>query len=102
VDDWTGEGPGDASHRLHPRHHQLAELVDVAGLGPDDHVVGTGHSLGLLDTGDVDDVLGDLAALPTSVWMRMYAVTTDPDLLASCRPRRPAEPGAEGMVACGG
>ena len=24
------------------------------------------------------------------------------DLLASCRPRRPVEPGAEGMVACGG
>src|SRR4029453_11627793 len=46
--------------------------------------------------------LAACAALPTSGWMRMYAVTTDPDLLASCRPRRPAEPGAEGMVACGG
>src|SRR4030095_906255 len=27
-----------------------------------------------------------LAALPTSVWMRMYAVTTGPDLLAAHRP----------------
>src|SRR6266536_2332750 len=34
--------------------------------------------------------------------MRMYAVTTGTDLLASCRPRRPVETGAEGMVACGG
>src|SRR5512133_3342206 len=40
--------------------------------------------------------LATLAALPTSVWMRIYAVTTGTDLLASCRPRRPAETGAEG------
>src|SRR6266516_2933166 len=42
--------------------------------------------------------LATWAALPTSVWMRMYAVTTGTDLLASCCPRRPAEPGAERMV----
>src|SRR5215217_5930630 len=39
--------------------------------------------------------LATWAALPTSVWMRMYAVTTGTDLLASCRPRRPAETDAE-------
>src|SRR5918994_6359758 len=37
--------------------------------------------------------LATLAALPTSVWMRIYAVTTGTDLLASCRPRRPPETG---------
>jgi hypothetical protein len=63
VDDRTGEGPGDAGHRLHPRHHQLAELVDVACFGADDHVVGAGEGLGLLDAGDVDDVLGHLGGL---------------------------------------
>jgi hypothetical protein len=51
VHDWTGKGPGDASHGLHPRHHQLAELVEVAGFGADDDVVGAGDGLGLLDTG---------------------------------------------------
>src|SRR5918994_7576406 len=39
--------------------------------------------------------LATLAALPTSVWMRIYAVTTGTDLLASCRPRRPPETGAQ-------
>jgi hypothetical protein len=34
--------------------------------------------------------------------MRMYAVTIGIDLLASCRPRAPAESGVDGMVACGG
>jgi hypothetical protein len=78
-----GQGPNDAVDRLDPGHHQLAELVQVARLGADDHVVGAGDSLGLLHAGDVDDVLATWAALPTSVWMRMYAVTTGTDLLAS-------------------
>jgi|Tabmets5t2r1_1033131.scaffolds.fasta_scaffold32182_2 hypothetical protein len=85
VHDWTGEGPGDAVHCLHARDHELAELIEVPYLGADDHVVGTGDRLGLLHAREVDDVLGDLgAALPTSVWMRTYAVTTGTDLLASC------------------
>jgi hypothetical protein len=46
--------------------------------------------------------LATWAALPTSVWMRMYAVTTDTDLLASWRPRRPERLVPHGMVACGG
>jgi hypothetical protein len=45
--------------------------------------------------------LATWAALPTSVWMRMYAVTTGPGLLASYRPA-PVETGVEEMVACGG
>src|SRR6266511_2697663 len=32
--------------------------------------------------------LATWAALPTSVWTRIYAVTTGTDLLVSCRPRR--------------
>jgi hypothetical protein len=83
VHDRTGQGPSDAVDRLDQGHHQLAELVQVAGLGADDHVVGAGDSLGLLHAGDVDDVLATWAALPTSVWMRTYAVTTGTDLLAS-------------------
>jgi hypothetical protein len=59
MDDRAGEGPGDAVDRLYPRDHQLAELVEVAGLGADDHVVGAGDSLGLLHAGDVDDLRGD-------------------------------------------
>jgi hypothetical protein len=35
--------------------------------------------------------LATWAALPTSVWMRMYAVTTSNDLLESCRSRQPGE-----------
>jgi hypothetical protein len=41
----------------------LAQLVDVARLGADDHVEGSGHGLGLLHARDVDDVLGDLGRL---------------------------------------
>jgi hypothetical protein len=63
----TGEGPGDAVDRLHARDHQLTQLVDIARLGTNDHVVGAGHVLGLLHALDLDDLLGDLAALPTSV-----------------------------------
>ena len=40
VHHWTGERAGHAVHCLHTCDHQLAELVDVAGLGPDDHVIG--------------------------------------------------------------
>ena len=46
VDHRAGEGPGDAVDRLHPCDHQLAQLVDVAGLAVDDYVVGAGDVLG--------------------------------------------------------
>ena len=55
VDDRAGQGAGDAVEVLHLRDHQLAELVDVAGLGAHDHVVRTGDVLGeghALDLGD--------------------------------------------------
>jgi hypothetical protein len=78
VHDWTGESPGDASHRLDPRHHQLAELIDVAGFGADDHVIGAGDGLGLLDTGDVDDVF---AAGTCQVWTRRGILRRSSDLL---------------------
>jgi hypothetical protein len=102
VHNGTGEGPGDAVHRLHARHHQLAQLVDVAGLGADDHVIGLVTAWACSTPVMSTMSLATWAALPTSVWMRMYAVTTGPDLLASCRPRRPGESGAEAMVACDG
>jgi hypothetical protein len=38
-------------------------LIEVAGLGASDHVVGAGHILGLLHALDLDDVLGDLGRL---------------------------------------
>src|SRR6266487_4460375 len=63
VDDRAGEGAGDAVDGLDPGDHQLAEVVDVAGLGPHDHVVGPGDVLGLLDALDLGDLLGDLGRL---------------------------------------
>src|SRR4030095_4143368 len=44
--------------------------------------------------------LATWAALPTSVWMRMYAVTTSNDLLEFCRRRNgapTAAPGSKGL-----
>jgi hypothetical protein len=63
VDHRAGEGAGDAVHRLDPGDHELAQVVDVAGLGADDHVVGAGDVLGLLDALDLGDLLGDLGGL---------------------------------------
>jgi hypothetical protein len=39
------------------------QVVDGVGLGADDHVVGAGHILGLLDALDFDDLLGDHGGL---------------------------------------
>ena len=39
------------------------------GLGPHDHVVGTGHVVGGHHAGNVADVAATYAALPTSVWI---------------------------------
>ena len=109
VDDGAGQGAGDAVEGLHLGDDQLAELVDVAGLGAHDHVVGAGDVLG---EGDALDLrrsrCATSAALPTSVWIRMYAWTT---MVCSSRwsarsvtarnlPRRPHGP--TGRPACGG
>jgi phosphoserine aminotransferase len=59
----AGQGAGDPVHGLHAGHHQLAQVVDVAGLGADDHIVGAGDVLGLLDALDLGDLLGDLGGL---------------------------------------
>ena len=47
------------------------EVVDAVGLGADDHVVGTGHVLGLEDALRPRTELATEAAFPTSVWIRM-------------------------------
>ena len=75
MDDGAGQRAGDAVEVLHLGDDQLAELVDVAGLGADDHVVGAGDVLGESDALDLGS-RRRLAALPTSVWIRMYAWTT--------------------------
>ena len=71
VDDGAGQRAGDAVDGLDPGDDQLAELVDVAGLGADDHVVRAGDVLGQGDALDLGDAAATSAALPTSVWMRM-------------------------------
>ncbi len=66
LDHRAGQGAGDALDRLDPGHHQLAERVDVVGLGVDDGVVGPGDRLGgghALDLGDGGGDRGSLADL---------------------------------------
>ena len=77
VDDRAGEGAGDAVEVLHLGDHQLAELVDVAGLGAHDHVVRTGDVLG---EGDALD-LGDRARRPRRPCRRRSG--------SGCTPGRP-------------
>ena len=64
VDDRTGEGAGDALHRLDLGNNQLAEVVDRPRFGLDDDVVGTGHIVRSRDAGDAVDLLRDLRRLP--------------------------------------
>ncbi len=64
-------------HLLDAGDHQLAELVDVAGLDAGDDVVRAGDVLG----GAVTPSTSAMASAtdverPTSVWIRMYAWTT--------------------------
>ncbi len=75
-DDGAGEGAGDAVDELDLGDDHAAELVDGVGLGPQDHVVGAGHVVGLDDARRGRGTASTTAdALPTSVWMRMYALT---------------------------
>ena len=55
----AGQCPGDPGDGLDLRDHEPAEIVDVFGLGPDDHVVGPGYVLCLGDPGHGADVHGD-------------------------------------------
>jgi Raf kinase inhibitor-like YbhB/YbcL family protein len=84
----TSERPGDAIHGLDPRDHQLAKLIDIARLGADDHVVGLMTSSASWTPSIPTISSATRAALLTSVWTRMYAVTTINDPLASSRPGR--------------
>src|SRR3954469_11115969 len=45
VDDRAGQGARDAIEVLHLGDHELAQLVDIAGLRADDHVVRSGDVL---------------------------------------------------------
>src|SRR4029450_3319657 len=90
VDDRTGEGAGDAVDRLHPRDHQFAELVQVACLGADDHVIGAGDGLGLLYAGDVDDLRGDLG--------RLADLGLDEDVCRHHKQRPPWSPAYRGAM----
>src|SRR5690606_21893929 len=56
----AGEGPGDAVDVLHVLDDQRPELVDVGGLRPDDHVVGSGDVLGERHALDAGDCRGDV------------------------------------------
>src|SRR3954447_15622516 len=62
VDDGTGQRAGDAGDVLHPGDHELAELVDVAGFRPDDHVIRTGDVLGQGDALDLGDLCRDIGS----------------------------------------
>jgi hypothetical protein len=48
---------------VHLGDDELAELVDVLGLGTEDHVVGTGDVLGERDAVDLGDLAGDHGGL---------------------------------------
>ena len=63
VDDGARERARDAVEALHLGDDQLAELVDVAGLGADDDVVGARDVLGKGDALDLGDRRGDLGGL---------------------------------------
>jgi 2-phospho-L-lactate guanylyltransferase len=63
VHDRAGQRPGDPWHRLDLRDHEPAQVVDVFGLGPHDHVVRPGDIVGLGDAADVTDLLRDLGGL---------------------------------------
>ena len=52
----AGEGSGDAVDVLDAGDHELAEQVDVVGLGAHDHVVGAGDILGGGHAGDLRDL----------------------------------------------
>ena len=63
MDDGARERPRDPLDTLDLGDDELAQLVDVLRFRAHDHVVGARHVLGLGDTGDVADLLGDLGGL---------------------------------------
>jgi hypothetical protein len=59
----AGQGARDAVDGLDSRHDQLAEGIDVACLGADDHVVRPGQRIGVLYPVDLSGCPGDLPSL---------------------------------------
>src|SRR4051794_36198593 len=79
MDDRAGQGTGDAVHLLDLRDHHAAEVVHGVGLGPHDHVIRSCHVLGLDDSRDLADRLGDgrrLADLRLDQDVRLYHGTS--------------------------
>lgn len=52
---WAGEGAGYPIDRLDLGGCQLAKGIDVLGLDPNDHVVGSGNTVSGEDTFDLTD-----------------------------------------------
>ena len=59
----AGERPRDPGDSLDLGDDKLAKIIDVVGLGPDDHVVGTCDVVGLGYAADLPDVQGDVGGL---------------------------------------
>ena len=53
----------DARDPLDLGHDELAQIIDVVGLGPDDHVVGTCDVVRLGYAGDLRDLHGNVGGL---------------------------------------
>jgi hypothetical protein len=68
----AGQGAGDAVHDLAAGDHQPAQLIQTGRLHPGEDVIGAGEVLGQLHT---LRSLGDMATLPTSVWMSTWALS---------------------------
>src|ERR1700744_4399270 len=59
----AGERPGDPGDGLDVGRDQPAEFVDVGRLGPDDHGIGAGDVLSLIDTAELADVCSPVGGL---------------------------------------
>jgi hypothetical protein len=76
VNDRAGHRPRHAVEDLDSGGYQLARLVDAPRLCPRNDVVGPGQARRLRDTRQAPERRGHAAALPASVWIRMYAAIT--------------------------
>ena len=68
--------PAHAVESLDPGGDQPGQLVDVPRLCPRNDAVGPGHACRLRDAGKPRSGAARTAALPASVWIRMYAAIT--------------------------
>jgi thiamine-monophosphate kinase len=63
VHDRTGQRAGNTVDHLNLRHHKLAEIVNVGGLGAHDHVIRARDIFGLGDARDLPDPHGNVGCL---------------------------------------